>query len=103
MRTIHAKHEPYTNGHLGEVIEDMKLRGAPTIRVMNFNGELYATEGSHRLAAASILGLIPKVVIEIPDSGAIPEEHWTKVSFTLPRHEYDHVLSLDLESFREVK
>lgn len=103
MTKIHAKHEPYTNGHLGKVVEDMKLAGPPTIRVMRFNGELYATEGSHRIASAHQLGLIPKVVIEMENSDTLPDEHWKKVSETLPTYDFDHVLKLDLAVFNSAK
>lgn len=63
-KTIHAKHEPYEDGHLGDVYNDMLVHGEPTIRVVEFEGELFATEGSHRLAVANHLGLPVKVVIE---------------------------------------
>ena len=39
MTTVRAKHPPYENGHLGEVVSDMRVAGAPTIRVVRFRGE----------------------------------------------------------------
>jgi hypothetical protein len=52
MKTIYAKHEPYTDGHYDEVMREMEVQGQPTIRCVERNGQLYALEGSHRLAVA---------------------------------------------------
>jgi hypothetical protein len=59
---IWAKHEP-DPGHLREVIEEMKTLGAPTVRCVDWRGDLHAIEASHRLGAAFELGLTPNVVI----------------------------------------
>ena len=91
---IYAKHSPYEDGHLAKVTDEMRLTGAPIIRVVRFKGELYATEGSHRLAAAAYLGVIPRVWIEETEVDALPDEHWQKVSERLPDYEFDHVLGL---------
>ena len=99
MQNIRAKHLPYENGHLGKVVQEMIVQGAPTIRVMSFNGELYATEGSHRLAAAHYLGEVPKLVVEIEETDTLPDNHWEKVSTQLPIYEFEHVLVLDLKAF----
>jgi hypothetical protein len=96
---VYAKHEPYTDGHLGMVTEEMRQRGAPTIRVMRFNGELYATEASHRLASAHAQGIEPNLVIELEDVSAVPDEHWLKVTKTLPCYDFEHVHVLDLKEF----
>ena len=63
---VFAKHEPYP-GHLAEVARDMADRGAPTIACVEWRGELFAIEGSHRLAAAHAAGLIPTIVIVDPE------------------------------------
>ena len=100
MRTIYAKHEPYTNGHLGKVVEEMKLTGPPTIRCVEFDDCLFAIEGSHRLASAYLLDLIPKIVVlrkEVGDLGA----HWRKVAKTLPKYEFDHLMVFNFEKFEE--
>lgn len=99
MTKVVAKHLPYENGHLGEVTRDMALQGPPTITVVKFGEKLYALTGSHRLAAAEHLGLIPKIVIEPAEAAALPDEHWRKVAETLPEYEFDHVLALDLSEF----
>ena len=99
MRTVRAKHLPYETGHLGDVVAEMRTQGAPTIRVMEFNGELYATEGSHRLAAAHYLGEVPKLVVEIAETDVLPDEYWTRVSESLPIYDFEHVLVLRLEEF----
>lgn len=48
--------------HLAEVIEEMKVLGAPVIRVYDNGDEIVALEGSHRLAAAAALDLTPVIV-----------------------------------------
>jgi|HubBroStandDraft_6_1064221.scaffolds.fasta_scaffold00345_18 hypothetical protein len=63
---IWAKHEPEP-GHLRDVIEDMKTLGRPTIRCVDWRGELYAIEGSHRLKAAFELGIVPNIEVTGPD------------------------------------
>lgn len=100
MKSIFAKHLPYENGHLGEVTHDMIEMGEPTIRVMKYQNEYYALEGSHRIAAAHHLGKIPKLVIEIEETNTLPDSHWDKVSNTLPEYEFSHFLVLDLNSFK---
>lgn len=99
MTKVYAKHPPYEDGHLGEVTQDMRAQGAPTIRVVRFNGELYATEGSHRLAAAAYLGVIPRVWIDEVTVDALPDSHWRKVADGLTSYEFDHVLALEPKDF----
>lgn len=48
--------------HLAEVIEEMKVLGAPVIRVYDNGDEIVALEGYHSLAAAAALGLSPVIV-----------------------------------------
>lgn len=95
MKTIYAKHEPYENGHLGEVVDEMKLTGPPTIRVIEFEDGFYAVEGSHRLAAAFHLGLEPKIVVLPQDSEGL-DAYWARVAKTLPSYDYKLVHILDL-------
>lgn len=52
--------------HLLEVIEEMNVLGAPTIRVFNTGDSYIALEGSHRLAAAEALELTP-VFVELSE------------------------------------
>lgn len=99
MTKIYAKHLPYLNGHLGEVIEDMKLAGQPTIRVVKFGEYLCALEASHRLASAHMLGLIPKLVIQETEDNPVPDCYWDRVLQTLPSYEFDYVLKLNLGDF----
>lgn len=95
MRTVYAKHFPYDDDHLGVVIDEMKLTGAPTIRVIEFEDKLFAIEGSHRLAAAHHLELEPKLVIMEEDVEGL-EESWRKVAKTLPTWSYTFAHGLDL-------
>lgn len=67
MIDVYAKHLPYEDGHLGEVVGDMQQLGAPTLRVIWYDGKLMALEGSHRLAACHHLGLTPLLLVEEPD------------------------------------
>jgi len=101
MKRVFAKHPPYEDGHLGEVALDMDHHGAPTIRVMKFEGDYYALEGSHRLAVADHRGVTPKLVVEIEETDALPSEHWKRVADTLPLYEFEHALVLDLNEFKE--
>ncbi len=99
MTTVLAKHDPYwATGHLGNVIAEMRLAGAPTLRVMAWRGRLCALEGSHRLAAAHHLGLIPKVIILEPDTAA--SDAWLdRLMPTLPAYEFPYVLALSEGAF----
>lgn len=47
---------------LAEVVAEMRSLGAPTIRVWWAGDHWRALEGSHRLAAAHALGLVPEFV-----------------------------------------
>jgi hypothetical protein len=99
MRTIYAKHEPYTDGNLAKVVAEMKQLGAPTLRVMDHGGKLCATEGSHRIAAANHLGMVPKLVIEVPDVDDGLSSHWFGVAVGLPAYDFDAVMVLNLGDF----
>ena len=98
LTRIYAKHPPYRDGHLGRVAHDMEIAGAPTIRAIWYKGELFALEGSHRLALAHERGIPPKVIILDPDvTGA--EEFFDAVRGTLPVYEWEHVLALSESDF----
>lgn len=89
MTKIYAKHPPYDDGRLGEVGAEMDCAGTPTIRVREIDGNLFALEGSHRLAQAHHRGMIPKVIIlepDLPGDSAIPSD--------LPEYDFDCVLAL---------
>jgi len=67
--TIYTMH-PVNSEHLADVIETMKALGSPEIKAC-FDGEAYwALEGSHRIAAAHALGLVP-VIIEVDPEDVI--------------------------------
>ena len=66
MTTIYAIHAPEAD-KLSQVIEQMKTLGAPTIRVVDCGDYYMALEGSHRLAAAHSLGLMPQLVVYSQD------------------------------------
>lgn len=62
MTTVYAIHAPHED-RLSTVISEMQAMGAPTIRVVDCGDHYMALEGSHRLAAASKLGLDPTFVV----------------------------------------
>ena len=85
MTVIYAKHEPYEDGHLGDVIAEMQLAGTPTLRCVEWRDGYYALGGSHRLAAAFIL--------QMPGQGGAArarcrheglERFWDRVAPDLP-------------------
>lgn len=60
MNKIALPHNHFDIDHLVKVIAEMQTLGAPVIRVVHVDGDLYqAIEGSHRLRAAAALGLTP--------------------------------------------
>lgn len=62
MTTVYAIHAPFED-RLEEVKAEMLRMGAPTIRVVDCGDYYQALEGSHRLAAAAELGLVPDFVV----------------------------------------
>ena len=80
---IYAKHWPYETGHLAEVTTEMRRLGPPTIRCVRYGDDLYALEGSHRLAAAHHLNLWPIVVEEAADAFGV-DDFWGRVGYNLP-------------------
>lgn len=67
ITTIYAIHG-VDDDHLAEVVAEMRRLGAPTIRVVDCGDHYQALEGSHRLAAAAELGLVPNLdVLEQDD------------------------------------
>lgn len=53
---VYAFHD-YEEAHVREVMDEMRIRGAPTIRCTPEDDALMAIEGVHRLEAARRLGL----------------------------------------------
>jgi hypothetical protein len=89
MIKIYAKHLPYfETGHLGEVVAEMRKLGRPTIRVVEYDGDFFAVEGSHRLAAAHYLKLTPKLYVLKQDSGSNSHMFWANVKEELPVYEF---------------
>jgi hypothetical protein len=86
---IYAKHEPYTDGHLGEVTEAMRALGSPRIEVVEWRGDYFAVEGSHRLAAAHHLGVVPSLIVSVPDLiEPETEQFWEQVKQSLPHYSW---------------
>jgi hypothetical protein len=89
MIDVYAKHLPYEDGHLGEVVGEMRRLGAPTLRVIWYDGKLMALEGSHRLAACHHLGLTPLLLVEEPD---LPTTATAHAADTLPAYKMDVIV-----------
>lgn len=87
---VFAKHDPYySTGHLGRVVEEMKELGTPTIKVVEWRGDYFAIEGSHRLAAAFYLGLKPELSIQDQDRlSPEDEQFWEKLRDELPHYSW---------------
>ena len=86
---VFAKHEPYTDGHLGEVLDAMQKLGAPTIEVVEWRGDYFAIEGSHRLAVAHHLGIVPLLIVLVPDHiDPETEAFWERAKTTLPHYSW---------------
>jgi hypothetical protein len=84
---VFAKHAPYSDGHLGKVVNEMRWLGAPIVRVVEWGGEFFALEGSHRLAAAHWLGLVPQLIVETPERAAEDDERfWDRLKAVLPAY-----------------
>ena len=84
---IYAKHEPYKNGHLEKVLNEMIVKGPPTIKCIDYRNRLYAIEGSHRLAAAHYLGMVPSVDLVSQDRfDPVDDEFWDSLNKNLPHY-----------------
>lgn len=59
--------EPPDARKLEEVVARMRVLGAPIIRAIKCDDHYVALEGSHRLAAASVLGVVPRVIVHQSD------------------------------------
>jgi hypothetical protein len=71
-------HDTYDSEHLNKVLADMKKLGAPTIRAfaIDENNDWYqAIEGSHRLRACEILGIMPTIEILDEDTPFVNDEN----------------------------
>lgn len=76
MATVYAIHAPDAD-KLGEVTNEMLTLGAPVIRVVDCGDYYMALEGSHRLAAAHALGLMPTLhILDQEDSVDISGYDW---------------------------
>jgi hypothetical protein len=62
VTTIYAIHAPDAD-KLAEVVAQMRTLGPPTIEVVDCGDYMMALEGSHRLAAAAQLGLVPELIV----------------------------------------
>lgn len=81
-KTIYAIHKP-DGEKLIAVRRVMEALGAPTIKVVDCGDYYMALEGSHRLAAAKSLGLIPTLEIYDQDDVInVTKFDWCTENFT---------------------
>lgn len=66
MTTVYAIHKPSPE-KLAEVTAQMREMGAPKLEVVACGDHFMALEGSHRLAAAQALGIVPEFVVHEQD------------------------------------
>lgn len=59
LYTIHGHNE----AKVARLMDEMKVLGAPTIRVVDCGDHYIAIEGVHRLEAAARLGIMPYLVV----------------------------------------
>ena len=62
-KKIYSTHSEFNLNVLDVIIDIMKRKGAPVIRVVDCGEYYQALEGTHRLAACHILGIQPKLVV----------------------------------------
>ena len=87
MTTIYAIHAAESEKLTG-IIEEMRVLGAPTIKVVDCGDYYMALEGSHRLAAAAALELAPSLeiydqddIIEISGFDWFDACNWAETSY----------------------
>lgn len=91
--------------HLEMVKADMLKNGAPIIRAYEYDGELYAIEGSHRVTAARDLGIPiiieyvnPDDVIKVHDIQDLPETTTVnEIIEYITSKPYDYVVNSDIK------
>jgi hypothetical protein len=63
VKFLHAIHPAYDDAKLRYMKALILERGAPRIRVVDCGDHYFAIEGSHRLAAAADLGVVPCLIV----------------------------------------
>jgi hypothetical protein len=89
---VYAKHPPWDH-RIGLVVQDMRRLGPPALKGIMFEGNIFALEGSHRLAAAEYLFLSPIFTLvqpDVPDSGLV--DFWHLARERLPQYRFPHLL-----------
>ena len=76
----------------------MSVAGTPTIRAIEYRGELFALEGSHRLFLCHEDGVIPKVIVLNADTEGT-EAFFDRIRHDLPAYDFDYVLALPERAF----
>jgi hypothetical protein len=90
VTTLHAYYSP---AWLSHVVFEMARRGAPRIRAYHDvqTGAWFAFEGTHRIRAASLLGIAPVLVPTPWKRGACALERARFAALTRG-HSFDHVV-----------
>jgi hypothetical protein len=100
MKTIYAKHLLYDNGHLIPILDEMRHCGPPTLRCVKIaDGVWMVLEGSHRVAAAFLHRMTPKLVVLQPEVEEYAPGRWSLKLKELPSYSFAEVAVLDLGVF----
>jgi len=83
MYTMHAPNQQ----HLARIVQEMKVLGAPTIRVVDCGDHYVALEGTHRIAAAAQLG-ISLILDVLEEDDLVPGDSLDWQDFLQPGQEY---------------
>ena len=87
MKTLYTIHGPDAE-HLEEVMAQMRVLGAPVVRVVDCGRWLMALEGCHRLMAACRLGVAPVLVVLGEDDLLAPGDlGWSRGGWSRDRWE----------------
>lgn len=105
-KPVFAIHAPEP-AKLEAVKAEMRSLGPPEIRVVEYRGGFIALEGSHRLAAASELGLKPRFVfidpaslIDISGEDWFDAHHWAETVYAAGEVAYELWSISNVRSYR---
>ena len=87
---IYAKHEAYDH-RIGKIVKEMRTLGRPILKAVEYKGDIFAIEGSHRLASADYLGLSPIIKLIPVESDDKLDMFWSMVKDRLPVYEFDNI------------
>ena len=81
-RYLTSIHGVRSNEHLEKVLGEMRDLGTPTIHVVDCGDTYFALEGTHRLRAASMLGIAP--TLEVVNEQDLVDLTWMDILDNFP-------------------